>query len=143
MSQNIDYALGTSCNSSIAIPAAFAGATETDLFILADLKYVQASQLTVMGSVTLGGVTSVTFYYYYSPDSGTTWFPVSLYNSSTGEMTRRAVLLDSGTGTNPVATHSRFVDNVPLGGSTQFKITGVSASGTPALDSLFVFSRNN
>ena len=143
MTQSIDYQPGVDTTSSITIPSAFAGATETDLFILADTKYVRASQLTIMGSVTLGGVTSVTFYYYYSPDSGTTWYPVSLYNTSSGEMTRRSVLLDSGTGTYPVSTHSRFVDNVPLGAATQFKITGVSASGTPTLDSLHVFIRNN
>lgn len=113
--------------------------TETDLFVTTDQKYLHKSQLTVFGEVTLAGVASSTFYYYLTYD-GSNWFPVSLYNTSTGEITQRSVLVDSGT--YATGGKSRFVDNVPFGAAIGFKVTGKSASGTPAMK-LSVLVRDN
>lgn len=130
------------CQNSITLPATLT-TVEADLFVVKDFKFLEASQFTIYGSITLGGVASASFFYYYSPDSGATWFPVSLYSASTGEATQRLVLLDSGTGAHPVSGKSRFVDDLKVSGTTAFKITGLSATGTPAIDFLYVFFRNN
>lgn len=114
--------------------------TETNLLTITDTKYLKSSQLSIYLSVTLGAVASATFYYYFSPDNGTTYHPVSLYNTSTGEITQRSVLVDSGTySTGGV---SLALDNVPMAAGTTLKITGKSASGTPAF-ALTVLARDN
>lgn len=114
--------------------------SETDIFVVKDMKDMEKSQTTIYGSVTLGAVASATFYYYVSPDNGTTWHPISLYNTSTGEVTQRAVLVDSGTyATGGV---SLFADSVPMPATTAFKVTGKSATGTPAV-SLKIMLRDN
>ncbi len=136
------YANGYQAATSITVPTTLT-TSETDLFIIKNLGDLKSSQLTVYGGVTLGGVASATFYYYVSPNIGAaspTWYPISLYNTSTGEITQRAVLVDSGTyATGGV---SEFADNVPLAACTAFKVTGKSASGTPTL-ALTVMVRNN
>ncbi len=136
----VNYSIGTQADSSIALPATLATG-EADLVIITNRQYLNVSQLTIYGSVTLGAVASATFYYYYSPDNGTTWYPVCLYNTSTGEITQRSVVVDSGT--YSTGGHSRFVDNIPLGWCTQFKVTGKSATGTPAIDNIAITVRNN
>lgn len=105
--------------------------SEATIFSTTDQKYLRKSQLSIMAQVTLGGVASATFYYYVNPNSaGTTWYPISLYNTSTGEIIQRSVLVDSGTySTGGV---SSFVDNVPMPACFAFKITAKSATGTPA-----------
>lgn len=114
--------------------------TETPLLTITDTKFLKSSQFTVYATVTLGAVASATFYYYYSPDNGTTWLPVSLYNTSSGQMTQRSVVVDSGT-YSASGVYS-FTDNVPVGACTQFRITGKSASGTPAF-TLTLLGRDN
>lgn len=115
--------------------------SEVDLIIVTKLQDLCKSQLTIYGGVTLGGVASATFYYYLSPDNGTTWFPISLYATATGVITQRAVVVDATTyATGGV---SRFADNVPLGASTAFKVTGKSATGTPTLTNIVVMLRDN
>lgn len=136
----VNYSIGTQADSSISLPATLTTG-EVDLIIITNRQYINCSQLSIYGSITLGAVASATFYYYYSPDNGATWYPVSLYNTSTGEVTQRSVVVDSGT--YATAGHSRFVDNIPLGWCTQFKVTGKSASGTPTIDNLAITIRNN
>lgn len=126
-------------NSVTSVPSTLTS-SEADLFIVKDYKDLQKSQITIYASVTLGVVTSATFFYYLSPDNGTTWYPISLYNTSTGEITQRSVVVDSGTYSTGGA--SRFADNVPLGASMAFKVTGIAASGTPTY-SLKVLLRDN
>lgn len=138
MGKAIFYDIGSQANNSITPPATLT-TTEADLFVTTDRKYMQESQITVLGSVTLGGVASATFYYYTSLDN-VTWYPISLYNTSTGEITQRAVLVDSGTYVKSGA--SLFADNVPLGVANYFKVAGKSATGTPAYSVLVGF-RNN
>ena len=140
MAQDISYSGGTQITSTIALPSTFT-TSEVDLAIFLDKAWTPKSQLTIMGAVTLGAVVSATLYYYYTTDSGTTWYPVSLFNTSTGEMTQRAVLVDSGT--YALTGVSRFVDNLPLGVCNGFKITGKSSSATPGLTALFVGVRDN
>lgn len=125
--------------NSVTQPATLT-TSEADLFIIKDYKDLQKSQLTIYGSVTLGGVTSATFYYYYSTDNGTTWFPVCLYNTTSGEITQRAVLVDSGT--YAAASVSYFADNHALGAANAFKVTGKSSSSTPAY-TLSIMTRDN
>lgn len=114
--------------------------SETTLLTITDPKYLKSSQLSIYVSVTLGAVASATFYYYFSPDSGTTYYPVSLYNTSSGEITQRAVLVDSGTYASGGVSY--YLDNVPMPAATTLKITGKSASGTPAY-TLTVLARDN
>lgn len=114
--------------STIALPATLT-TTETDLYVVTDQKFLHKSQLTIYASVTLGGVASATFYYYLT-DNGTTWYPICLYNTSTGEITQRAVLVDSGSYASGGVSY--YADNVPMGAAIGLKITGKSASGTPA-----------
>lgn len=134
------YGFGQQAQNDITLPTTLS-TTETDLVIIKDHKYLQASQFTIMVSVDLGAVTSCTFYYYYSPDEGTTWYPVSLYDTSTGKMTQRSVVVDSGT--YATSGHSMFIDNIGLGACTRFKVTGKSASATPTLNNVIVSTRNN
>lgn len=115
--------------------------SEATLLTVTDITKLRASQFSVYGSLDLGAVTSCRFYYYFSPDNGTTWFPVSLYNTSNGEITQRSIVVDSGTySTNG---HSMFLDDIQVSGATAFKITGKSASGTPILNSLYLVARDN
>ena len=137
-SVTVNYNLGDTVNNTITSPATLT-VTEADLYVVTDLKYLQHSQLTVYGSVTLGGVTSGTFKYYMTFD-GTTWYPISLYSTSTGQITQRNVVVDSGTYSK--SNVSYFADNVPLGACKGFKVTGLSSSGTPAY-SLTVLGRDN
>lgn len=114
--------------------------TEATIWSTTNLKPLRFSQLTVYSSTTLNS-NNVTYNYYYSPDNGTTWYPVSLYNTSTGEMTQRAVLVDAGTyATGGV---SYFVDNVPLGAATQLKITAKTSASTVSTYVITVMARNN
>jgi hypothetical protein len=115
--------------------------TETDIFKTTDQRYLHLSQLTIMASVVLSGLTSATLRYYLSPD-GTVWYPISLYNTSTGEMTQRSVVLDSGSNSTITSGSWSAMDNVPLGAGFAFKITGLSNTGTPAY-TLKVIGRNN
>jgi len=140
MAHAIDYELGTKTTSTITTPATLS-TSETDLYIVKDFKYVQASQLSIYGNVTLGSVTSATFNYYFSTDSGTTWFPVCLYNTSTGAMTQRSVLVNSGT--YAASSVSYFLDNIPMSSSTAFKVTGLQTTGTACAFNLSVMVRNN
>jgi len=139
MGTAIYYGSGSRAQKFITPPATLT-TTETDLVVVKDHKYLDSSQLTIFLSVTLGAVASATFYYYYSLDEGTTWHPVSLYDTSTGKMTQRAVVIDSGT--YAVGGVSLALDNLGLGTTTQFKVTGKSASGTPAY-AVAVGVRNN
>lgn len=131
--------------STIALPTTLT-TSEADLGIYSYGGGIKQSQLSIYVGLTLGGVAKGTFNYYYSPNYGdsanaTVWYPVSLYNTSTGEITQRSVVVDSGTyATGGV---SRYVDNVPLGGCVAFKVTGIAASGTPTLNALTVMVRNN
>lgn len=136
----VSYNNGTTANNTISVPATLT-VTETDLYVVTNYAYLRKSQVTVFADVTLGAVASATFYYYYSIDNGTTWYPVSLYNTSTGQISQRAIVVDSGTYATGGA--SRFVDNVPLGTSLAFKVTGKSASGTPTLNKVLVMVRDN
>jgi len=141
MQATVSYNAPAGARNTITAPTTLTS-TETDLFVITDPNFLKKSQLTVYGTVTLGAVASATFYYYMSPDNGTTWFPISLYSTTTGEMTRKSVLVDSGTGTFPTTGAYRFIDNVPLGATTQFKVRGKSDSGTPAY-TLTVMFRDN
>ena len=134
----IQYESPVQTQSSITVPSALSG-TETDLFKIVDQRYLHKSQFTVFASVTLGAVTSATFYYYITPN-GTNWYPISLYNTTTGEITQRSVVIDSGT--YALSSVSYFADNVPLGACLGFKITGKSSSGTPAY-TISIISRDN
>ena len=115
--------------------------TETELFRTTDQRYLHKSQLTIMASVVLSGLTSATLRYYLSPD-GTVWYPVCLYNTSTGEMTQRSVVLDSGSNSTITSGSWSAMDNVPLGAGFAFKVTGLCNTGTPAY-TLKVISRDN
>lgn len=139
MHSQIGYDMGYKAPSTITVPTTLTS-SEVDLYIVTISSAIQKSQLTIYGAVTLGVVTSGTFYYYLSPDNGTTWYPISLYNTSTGEITRRNVVVDSGT--YATGGISYFVDNVPFGAATQFKVTGKSSSATPTLG-LTVMVRDN
>jgi hypothetical protein len=114
--------------------------SEVDLGIFNSAAYLNQSQISIYGSVTLGAVASATFYYYYSPDSGSTWYPVSLYNTSTGEITQRSVVVDAGT--YVTGGKSLFLDSTPVAAGNWFKVTGKSATGTPAF-LITVMGRNN
>ena len=127
-------------NNEATVPANLT-VTETTLFLTTDQKYLHKSQLTIMASVVLSGLTSATLRYYCSPD-GTVWYPVSLYNTSTGEITQRSVVLDSGSNSTITSGSWSAMDNVPLGACFAFKITGLSNTGTPAY-TLKVISRDN
>lgn len=133
------YSIGHLAQSTTTLPTTLT-TSETALYTILDQQPLKQSQLSIYLTVTLGGVTSATFYYYYSTDGGTTWNPISLYNTTTGEMIQRSVLIDSGTyATGGV---SSCVDNVPLAACTGFRITGKSASGTPVY-TVKVMVRNN
>ena len=127
-------------NNEATVPANLT-VTETDLFKTTDQKYLHKSQLTIMASVVLSGLTSATLRYYCSPD-GTVWYPVCLYNTSTGEMTQRSVVLDSGSNSTINSGSWSAMDNVPLGACFAFKVTGLCNTGTPAY-TLKVISRDN
>ncbi len=134
----ISYESPVTVKNETTLPATLT-ITEATIFSTTDQRYLKKSQLTVMNSVTLGGVASATFYYYLSPN-GTDWFPISLYNTTSGEMTQRNVLVDSGS--YVIGGVSSFSDNVPLGACYAFKITAKSASGTPVYTTS-VISRDN
>jgi hypothetical protein len=135
----IRYGLAGQVQNAITAPTTLT-VTEADLYVVTDAKFVMYSQFAVMAQVTLGGVVSATFYYYVSPDGGTTWYPISLYNASTGEMTRRAVLLDSGTYSTGGVSY--FNDDIAVSATSAFKVTGKAASGTPSY-TVWVGGRNN
>lgn len=138
----ISYGAASKAASTITIPTTLTS-TETDLFIHVGTGILRYSQFTIYAGVTLGGVTSSTFYYYVSPnasDASPVWYPISLYATSTGEITQRAVLVDSGT--YVIGGVSQFCDNLPVPACVGFKITGKSSSGTPTL-ALSVMTRNN
>ena len=119
--------------------------TETELFRTTDQRYLHKSQLTIMASVVLSGLTSATLRYYMSGnpmDTTPVWYPVCLYNTSTGEMTQRSVVLDSGSNSTITSGSWSAMDNVPLGAGFAFKVTGLSNTGTPAY-TLKVISRDN
>lgn len=141
MNATIDYGSGAPLVNAVASVPATLTVTETDLFKTVTLSDLKFSQFTVYVSTQLTGATKATFNYYYSPDQGTTWYPVSLYNTSTGEIVQRSVVVD--TGTYSTSGHYRFVDNTPAGSMTAFKITGKVDAGTPTLDAIIVAGRNN
>lgn len=119
--------------------------TETELFRTTDQKYLHKSQLTIFTSVVLSGLTSATFRYYLcvNPmDATPVWYPICLYNTSTGEMTQRSVVLDNGSNSTIISGSWSALDNVPLGACFAFKVTGLSNTGTPAY-TLKVISRDN
>ncbi len=132
MGEEISYGHGAPIASTIALPSTLT-TSEVDLFIATDGKYLKHSQFSVMVSLDLGAVMSGTFFYYVSPDGGTNWYPVSNYNISTGEITQRKVVVDSGT--YVTGGHSKYNDDVP--------VTGKAASGTPTLNAVIVCARNN
>jgi hypothetical protein len=141
MSKNISYDASVELTSTITLPSTLSN-TETDLFIVKDLKYVVKSQFTVYGSVALGAVASVTFYYYISPDNGVTWYPVSFFPTGyANDIQQRKCLVDSGTYTS--GANSLFEDDIAVSACFAFKVTGKSASGTPTLNALRVLGRDN
>ncbi len=116
--------------------------TETDLVIMTNMKDLQKSQFSVYAGVTLGGVASVTFAYYHSPDNGTTWYPLCFApNPATSAILQRKGIMDSTS--YSTAGVSRFIDSVAVDASTAFKVTGVAASGTPTLNYINVLVRDN
>lgn len=133
------YGMGGALDNSIAstIPTTLTN-SETDLYIVTENAYVKQSQFTIYLEVASGQ--TATFYYYGSPDSGTTWYPICLYNTTTGELTQRPAVLDSGSYT----ANSKYygIDNIAAGAYTKFKVTGKSATGTPAY-TVIVTGRNN
>lgn len=133
----IRFGIGSEVQNSITLPATLT-TSEADIFVVKDQKYMMFNQYTIMGQVTLGGVTSATFFYYVSPDGGTTWYPISLYGTA-GEMTQRPVKVDSATyATGGV---SYFTDVIDLPATLAFKVTGTSSSATP-LYGIWVGGRN-
>ncbi len=134
------YEPGYAAKNEITAPANLS-VTETDLYVIKIESAMQKSEFTIYGAVTLGAVTSATFNYYYSPDGGTTWFPVTLYNTTNGEITQRKVVVDSGSYSTGGVSY--FADNHQMGSATAFKVTGLSASGTPTLTKVLVMVRNN
>lgn len=146
METKVGYEQSGVRQSVIAFPSNIT-TTEADLYKITDMGSLNNSQITVYGSVKLGTNASATFYYYYSPDSPTAttirWYPVSLYNTTNGEITQRSVVVDSGT--YVTSSVSYFADNIPLGACQQFKITGKAATANIAAadSSLLVMARNN
>lgn len=138
----VQYPTGGLVNNDITAPATL-NTSETQVFLHNHLGALRDSQYTVYLAVTLGAVASATFYYYWTPlynGASTVWYPVCLYNTSTGQEPRRAVVIDStaySTGGVSLA-----VDELPVGSSTAFQITAISATGTPSY-SVNVMRRNN
>ena len=147
MAEIIQYASPEIVQSDIALPSTLT-TSEVDLFVLTDQRILHKSQLTIYGSAVLSGLTSATFGYYYGINTSTTatpswlWYPVTLYATSTGIMTARSVVLNSTSHTSADTLSWDFTDNVPLGATFAFKITGKANTGTPAY-TLKVESRDN
>ena len=103
-------------------------ATETPVFLIAGLNSMAKSQLSAYLTAASGN--NATFYYYYSPDVGVTWIPLCLYNTSTGELTQRSVLLDSGSYT--YNSNYEGLDNIPMSAASMLLITGKSSTSSQA-----------
>ena len=115
--------------------------SEATLLTVTDTKLLKSSQLSIYISVELAAVASATFYYYFACDGTLDWYPVCLYNTSTGAMTQRSVVIDSSTYVS--GSNSFILDNVPMPAGAKLKITGKCASGTIALNNLVVMGRDN
>lgn len=141
MDVTINYGTGAPLKNTITIPTLTT--SEQDLFIVKDSANLKYSQLAIYGAVTLGTSASATFNYYGSIDGGTTWYPISLYATSTGVITQRSVVVNSTT--YALTGVSYFLDFVPLPGTTAFKVTGLCASGsaTIASNGITIIARNN
>jgi len=134
------YASPEIAQSDIALPATLT-ISEVDLFVLTDQRHIHKSQITVYGAVTLGAVTSATFYYYVSPD-GTNWYPISFFPSGyAAAVNQRSCIIDSTT--YSTGGKSMFEDDIGASAFMSFKITGKSSSGTPTLNALKVLTRDN
>lgn len=131
-------------NNEIVLPATLTTG-EVDLFKTTDQKYLHKSQLTVLLSVVLSGLTSATFRAYITGnpmDTTVVWYPICLYNTISGEIIQRSVVLDSGSNTTATSGSWSAVDNIPLSACLGFKITGTCNTGTPAY-TLKVLARDN
>ena len=141
----INYASPEIVNNEISPPSTLTS-SQVQLFLSTDQKYLHKSQLTIMASVVNSGLTSATFLYYIGLNSSSTatpswvWYPVCLYNTSTGEITQRKVVMDSGSYSD--GTSWFFEDDLPFSGCFAFQITGASNTGTPAF-TLSVIGRDN
>jgi hypothetical protein len=113
--------------------------TETPIYLVAYSGNVQLSQLAVYLEMGTGGTTG-TFNYYESPDNGTTWYPVSLFSTSTGVLSQRSVVLSSASFTYSSKYWGQ--DTLPATAMTMLLITGTSAASTPAYTCV-VMGRNN
>lgn len=139
----VSYASGAPVSNNLTSVPTTLTTSETQLFVHTKLGSLRYSQFTVYLQVTLGGVTSGTFYYYFTPEyagASTVWYPVCVYNTSTGSIPRRAVVVDSTAYATGGVSYA--VDELPVGATSAFLITGSSASGTPAF-TIKVMSRNN
>lgn len=141
------YASPEIVQSDIALPANLT-TSEVELFRTTDQRYLHKSQLTVYGSVVNSGLTTATFNYYMGINTATNgtpvwlWYPICVYTTSTGLMSQRSVVLNSSSHTSADTLSWDFVDNVPLGATFAFKVTGKVDTGTPAF-TLVVEARDN
>lgn len=135
------YEAPVAVNNEITQPTTLT-TSEADLFKTTDQKFLHKSQLTLMVKLTLGSATQGTFYAYASPD-GSTWYPICLYNTVTGEITQRKVVADSGSFSTGGGTILWFVDDIPLSACQAFKITGLSTGASSSTLVLNLFARDN
>lgn len=130
MDVNVGYDNGSEIANGLASVPTTLTTSEADVFKTSNSQALRFSRYSLYYTVTLGAVANVTFKYYYSIDNGVTWYSLPTYNTSTGAVPPRPLFIDSTTYANTGV--SQVVDVVTVAGGTAFKVTGVSATGTPA-----------
>jgi hypothetical protein len=142
METTVRYENPVSIQNEIAAPSTLTS-SETEVFRVTDQKYLHKSQLLVYTSVVNSGLTTATFNYYLGILlSGTTytWYPVCLYTTSSGLLSQRTTILNSGSYSSSGSWYGS--DFVPLGASFAFRVTGLVNTGTP-LYTVNVMARDN
>lgn len=126
----------------VAATAVSIATSETTLVTLTDAKYFRKSQLTVYFDCSLGSATSVKIRYYQSPDNGVTYYQLPYRNDSTGELIDDPTVLDSN---SPIqaSTHIRTYEDIPITGTTAYKITGQAVGSTATMNVINVFAKDN
>lgn len=122
-------------------------ATETDVLIVTDFKYLQKTQVTNQLQVALGDFASVVFRYYIASDAGPNpvWHQLAYKTLGTGELLPNITTIDVNSPTSPTTGSDKVTaEDIVQSGAYGFKVTVQGVTGTAGtLKKLTLIGRDN